>query len=74
MNIFLDKMEYELEHRDDFEFLKDFIYLFMRDSKRGKDTGRERSRVHAGSLMWDLILGPQPRIMPWAKGRHSTNC
>ena len=29
----------------------------MRDTQRerGRDTGRGRSRLHAGSLMWDLI-------------------
>ena len=32
-------------------FFKDFIYLFMRD--RGIDTGRGRSKLHAGSPMWD---------------------
>ena len=33
----------------------------MRDTKRerGRDTGRERSRLHAGSPMWDLIPGLQ---------------
>ena len=42
-------------------FLKDFlfIYLFMRDTERerGRDTVRGRSRLHAGSPMWDSILG-----------------
>ena len=38
---------------------KDFIYLFMRDIERGRDTGRERSRLHTRSLMWDSILGLQ---------------
>ena len=32
-----------------FFFFKDFIYLFMRDTQGGKDTGRGRSRLHAGS-------------------------
>ena len=50
---------------------KDFISLFMRDTQRGRDTSRERSRLPAGSLMRDLILG-LPRITPWAKVRHST--
>ena len=33
----------------------------MRDTERerGRDTGRERSRLHAGSLMWDSIPGLQ---------------
>ena len=40
-------------------FVKDFIYLFMRD----RDTGRGRSRLHAGSPMWDLIPELQDDIM-----------
>ena len=34
-------------------FFKDFSYLFMRDTEieRGRDTGRGRSRLHAGSPM-----------------------
>ena len=36
-------------------FKKDFIYLFMRDRERGRDTGRGRSRLPAGGTMWDLI-------------------
>ena len=41
-------------------FFLDFIYLFMRDTERyrGRDTGRGRSRLHAGSPMWDSIPGP----------------
>ena len=35
-----------------------FIYLFMRHTERGKDTGRGRSRLPVGSLMWDSIPGP----------------
>ena len=27
----------------------------MRDTERGRDIGRERSRLHAGSPMWDSI-------------------
>ena len=40
-----------------------FIYLFMRDPERGRDTGRGRSRLHAGSPMWDLILGVQDQAL-----------
>ena len=41
-------------------FFKDFIYLFMRDTQReaSRDIGRWRSRLHAGSPMWDTIPGP----------------
>ena len=45
-----------LPSKKSFFFFKDFIYLFMRDTDRG------RSRFHAGSPMWDLIL--DPGIMP----------
>ena len=36
---------------------QDFIYLFRRNTERerGRDTSRGRSRLHAGSLMQDLI-------------------
>ena len=44
---------------DRFLFFKDFIYLFMRDTERGRDTGTERNRLPEGSLMQDSILGPQ---------------
>ena len=33
------------------------------ERERGRDTGRGRSRLQAGSPMWDS------RIMPWATGR-----
>ena len=51
-----------------FNFFKDFIY-----HERGRDIGRGRSRLHAGSLMWDSILGLEDhtlsrrqRLNPWA--------
>ena len=41
-------MYYSILKRVSFFFLKkDFIYLFMRDTQRGRDTGRGRSRFHA---------------------------
>ena len=40
-------------------FLKYFIYLFMRDSEGGRDIGRGRSSLPAGSAMWHSIPGPQ---------------
>ena len=30
--------------------------------ERGRDTGRGRSRLHAGSSMWDLIRGLQDHL------------
>ena len=39
----------------------------MRDTERereaGRDTGRGRSRIYAGSPIWDSILGPQDLFM-----------
>ena len=47
-----------------FFFLKkDFIYLFMRDTQRGRDTGRGRSRLHAGSPTRDSIPGLQDHAL-----------
>ena len=42
----------------------------MKDTERDRDTGRGRSRLHAGSPMWDSIR--VSRITPWAEGRCST--
>ena len=45
-----------------------FFNLFMRNTERerererGRDTGRGISRLHAGSPIWDLILGLQDHI------------
>ena len=45
------------------DFFKDFIYIFMRDTERGRDIDRGRSGLHAGSLMWDLIPGLQDHAL-----------
>ena len=53
-----------------FLFFKDCIYLFMRDTERGRDTGRGE----AGSMQ-GARCGTQsqdPRVMTWAQGRCST--
>ena len=42
-----------------FIYFKDVIYLFMRPRERGRDIGRGRNRLLAGSLMRDSIPGPQ---------------
>ena len=46
---------------------KDLIYSFMRDTERererGRDVGRERSRLHVESPMWDSILGLQDHAL-----------
>ena len=53
---------------------KGFMYLLMRDihRERGRDTGRGRSRLHAGSPTWDLILGLQvaPKVAPKVALNH----
>ena len=55
-------------------FFKGF-YLFIHEKHRekGRDTGRERSRLHAGSPMQDSIPGPRGHALsrrqtlnPWA--------
>ena len=33
------------------------------ERERGRDTGRGRSRFHAGSLMWDSIPGLQDHAL-----------
>ncbi|CAD7685747.1 unnamed protein product [Nyctereutes procyonoides] len=38
------------------------FYLFMRDRERDRDTGRRRSRLLTGSLMWDSIPGSHPEL------------
>ena len=50
-------------------FFKDFIYLCMRDTERerGSETGIGRSRLHAGSLIWDSIPGLQDHTHPGLK-------
>ena len=45
-------------------FFKDFVYLFMRDTGRGRDIGRGSSQLLTGSLMWNSIprLGSPPEL------------
>ena len=50
-------------------FFKDFIYSFMRDTEREAETQAEGDAgsmqgAQRGTRSWD------PRIMPWAEGRH----
>ena len=44
-------------------FLKDFIYLFMRDTEKGRDIGRGRIRLHAGSPVWESVMGLQDQTL-----------
>ena len=47
----------------EYYFFKYCIYLFMRDRERGRDTGRGRSRLHAGSPMGEWIPGLQDHAL-----------
>lgn len=54
-----------------YDFLKYFIYLFMREPEnRERGIGRGSRKLLTGSLMWASI--PDPGITPRAKGKHST--
>ena len=48
-----------------FIFLKDLIYLFMRDmeKERGREAGRGSSRLHARGPVWDSIPGLQDHAL-----------
>ena len=37
--------------------------MYIRERKRGRDTSRGRGKLHAGSLMWDSILGLQDHAL-----------
>ena len=55
-------MDTSLSDKMYFFFLRFYLFfnLFIheRHRKRGRDTGRGRSRLPEGSLMWDLVLQP----------------
>ena len=53
-----------------FFFLRFYLFIYERHTERGRDIGKGRSRLQAGSLMRDSI--PDHGIMTWAKGRLST--
>ena len=42
---------------------KIFTYSGETEREGGRDTGRGRSRLHAGSQMWDLIQGLQDQVL-----------
>ena len=52
-------------------YQRDILYLLMRHTERGRDTGKGRSRLHAGSRMWDSILGLRPHAL---SQRQMPNC
>ena len=51
-----------------FLILKKYLFIHKRHTERnrGRDTGRGRSRLHAGILMWNSIPGLQDHA--WAAG------
>ena len=46
-----------------FFFFLRFTYLFIYSFMKDRETGRESSRLHAGSPMWDSISGPQDHAL-----------
>ena len=46
-----------------FFFLRFYLFTHERHTERGRDTGRGRSRLHAGRLTWDSILGLQDQAL-----------
>ena len=46
-----------------FFFLRFYSLMRDRERERGIDTGRGRSRLHAGSLTWDWIPGLQDHAL-----------
>ena len=44
-------------------FLRFYLFIHNRQRERGRDTGRGRSRLHAGSPMWDSIPGLQDHTL-----------
>ena len=47
-----------------------FIYSWETQRERGKDIGRERSRLHARSLIWDSILELQDQALNQRQSPH----
>ena len=49
------------------------FYLFIHDTqrKRGRDTGRERSKLHSKSPLWDFIWGLWDHTL---RQRQMLNC
>ena len=70
IQIFLITRNLQMEIKS-LRFLKNISFIFMRDKDRGRDIGRERSRLHAGSLTWDSIRGLQDHS-PGCERKHST--
>ena len=54
-----------------FFFFFKILFIYDRHRERGRDTGRGRSRLHAGSPMCDPIPGPQDHSLGQ---RQALNC
>ena len=52
-----------IEYKTYLFLFKDFIYLSVRDRKRGRDTGSGKSRLPPGTPTWDWIPGPQDHAL-----------
>ena len=46
-------------------FLRFYLFIHVRHTERGRDIGRGRSRLHAGSSMQDSIPGLQDHDLSW---------
>ena len=46
-----------------FIFFNFYLFMIVTQRERGRDIGRGRSRLHAGSPMWDSIPGLQDRAL-----------
>ena len=46
-------------------FLIFYLFMIVTERDRGRDTGRGRSRLHAGSPMRNLIPGLQDQALSW---------
>ena len=63
-------MTFSLSRGPIFFFFLNILFFFMRDTERGRDISRGRSRLPVGSPMWDSI--PRPQDHNLSKGRRST--
>ena len=46
-----------------FFFLNFILFMIVTERERGRDTGRGRNRLPAGSLTWDSIPGLQDHAL-----------
>ena len=53
-----------------YSFFKTILFIYSWERERGGDTGRGRSRFHAGA--WCGTQSRDSRITPWAESKRST--